>query len=72
MSLNEVRSKLGFEPIEGGENHVIQLSYASLADVLSGKYVKNQNDTLDNKVKSKDSDLDNSNENNNDKNTEKK
>ena len=72
VSLNEVRSKLGFEPIEGGENHVIQLSYASLADVLSGKYVKNQNDTLDNKVKSKDSDLDNSNENNNDKNTEKK
>ncbi len=42
MSLNEVRGELGLEKVSGkeGDAHLIQLSYASLEDVASGKYIK--------------------------------
>ena len=51
LSYNEVRAKLGFEPMEGGDKHILQMSYASLDDILAGKLIKNQSDNLDNKVK---------------------
>lgn len=60
LSINEVRDKLGFEPItdeEGGNAHFIQISYGSVANVASGAYIKqnaqSQNQNIDNKVKDK-------------------
>ena len=60
LSINEVRDKLGFEPIsddEGGNAHFIQISYGSVANVASGAYIKqnaqSQNQNVDNKVKDK-------------------
>lgn len=60
LSINEVRDKLGFEPVpaeEGGDAHFIQISYGSVANVASGAYIKqnaqDQNQNIDNKVKAK-------------------
>lgn len=57
LSINDVRSKLGYEPIseeEGGNAHFIQISYGTTKNVVSGAYVKqtsqDQNQKLDNKV----------------------
>ena len=33
MTVNEVRRKLDFEPVEGGEEHYIQLNMTTLAGV---------------------------------------
>lgn len=51
LSYNEVRGKLGYEPMQDGDRHIIQLSYAGLDDVLAGKYVKDEQN--DNKVDTK-------------------
>lgn len=43
LSLNEVRDKLGFEPIpadEGGDAHFLQLSFGTVKDIANGVYVK--------------------------------
>lgn len=57
LSINDVRAKLGFEPIpgeEGGDAHFIQISYGTVKNVVDGVYVKQtaqtQNQKLDNKV----------------------
>ena len=61
LSINDVRSKLGFEPIsseEGGDAHFIQISYGTVQNVVEGAYIKQtaqtQQQTLDNKVSGKD------------------
>ena len=57
LSINDVRTKLGFEPLteeEGGNAHFIQISYGTVKNVVDGAYIKqtsqNQNQKLDNKV----------------------
>lgn len=57
LSVNDVRAKLGYEPIpaeEGGDAHFIQISYGTVKNVVDGVYVKQtaqtQNQKLDNKV----------------------
>lgn len=57
LSINDVRNKLGFEPIsneEGGDAHFIQISYGTVANVVSGAYIKqtsqDQTQKTDNKV----------------------
>lgn len=47
LSYNEIRSKLGYGAMEMGDEHIVQISYGSLKNVIEGKYTKNQ---LDNKV----------------------
>lgn len=54
LTPNEVREKLGYEPLEesvGGQTY-LQLSYGSLKDIAQGKYIKgtNQEKTTDNKL----------------------
>ena len=57
LTINDVRSKLGFEPSEevGSNNHWIQISYATVENVASGAYIKQTEQTqgqkVDNKVK---------------------
>lgn len=60
LSLNEVRAKLGFSPIEDGDKHYMQLSYTTTENINSGILTNNQQqvqlkdeEQLDNKVKSK-------------------
>ena len=57
LSINDVRTKLGFEPLteeEGGNAHFIQISYGTVKNVVDGAYIKqttqDQNQKLDNKV----------------------
>jgi HK97 family phage portal protein len=58
LTINDVRSKLGFEPSaeEGSDKHWIQISYATVENVASGAYIKqtaqSQGQQVDNKVKS--------------------
>lgn len=57
LSINEVRDKMGYSPIEEdyGNEHWIQISYASAEAIAEGKYIKGQdqgqNQQVDNKVK---------------------
>lgn len=57
LTINDVRSKLGFEPSaeEGADKHWIQISYATVENVASGAYIKqnsqDQGQKVDNKVK---------------------
>ena len=60
LSLNEVRAKLGFAPIEDGDKHYMQLSYTTTENINSGILTNNQqqvqlkdDEQLDNKVKGK-------------------
>jgi HK97 family phage portal protein len=57
LSINDVRNKLGYEPIpdeDGGNAHFIQISYGTIKNVVDGVYVKqtaqDQNQKNDNKV----------------------
>ena len=57
LCINDVRSKLGYEPLseeEGGNAHFIQISYGTVKNVVDGVYVKQtaqtQNQQIDNKV----------------------
>jgi HK97 family phage portal protein len=58
LTINDVRSKLGFEPSaeEGSDKHWIQISYATVENVAKGAYIKqtaqSQGQEVDNKVKS--------------------
>lgn len=68
LSINDVRSKLGFEPIsseEGGDAHFIQISYGTVQNVVEGAYIKQtaqtQQQTLDNKVSGKEEPKNNKN-----------
>ena len=60
LSINDVRSKLGFEPSaeEGSDKHWIQISYATVENVAKGAYIKqtaqSQGQNVDNKVKQDD------------------
>ena len=57
MSINEVRDKLGYSPIETeyGDQHWMQISYATAEAIASGQYIKGQDQgqsqQVDNKVK---------------------
>jgi HK97 family phage portal protein len=57
MSINEVRNKLGYSPVEEdyANQHWIQISYATADAIASGQYIKGQdqgqNQKVDNKVK---------------------
>jgi hypothetical protein len=55
--VNDVRSKLGFEPSEeaGSDKHWMQISYATIENIANGAYIKQTDQTqgqkVDNKVK---------------------
>lgn len=57
LSINEVRNKLGYSPVDGeyADQHWIQISYATADAIASGAYIKGQdqgqNQKVDNKVK---------------------
>lgn len=57
LTINDVRSKLGFEPSaeEGSDKHWMQISYATIGNIASGAYIKqagqSQGQDVDNKVK---------------------
>lgn len=57
VTINDVRSKLGFEPSaeEGSDKHWLQISYATIENIASGAYIKQtdqaQSQKVDNKVK---------------------
>jgi HK97 family phage portal protein len=57
MSINEVRNKLGYSPVDAdyANQHWIQISYATADAIASGQYIKGQdqgqNQKIDNKVK---------------------
>ena len=57
MSINEVRNKLGYSPVDAdyANQHWIQISYATADAIASGAYIKGQdqgqNQNVDNKVK---------------------
>ena len=57
LTINDVRSKLGFEPSEeeGSDRHWMQISYATIENIASGAYIKQTSQTqgqqVDNKVK---------------------
>ena len=59
VSINEVRDKLGFGPVDGdyADQHWFQISYATADAIAEGKYIKGQDQTqkqeVDNKVKEK-------------------
>lgn len=59
MSVNEVRDKLGYEPVEGdfANTHWIQISYGNAEQISQGAYIKqtaqDQNQNIDNKVTEK-------------------
>jgi HK97 family phage portal protein len=57
LSINDVRNKMGYEPIpteDGGDAHFIQISYGTVKNVVEGNYIKqtdqDQNQKVDNKV----------------------
>lgn len=56
VTVNDVRSKLGYEPSneEGADKHWMQISYATIENIASGAYIKQteqtQNQKNDNKV----------------------
>ena len=61
LSINDVRNKLGYEPLteeEGGNAHFIQISYGTVKNVVDGSYIKqtsqDQNQKVDNKVSEED------------------
>lgn len=60
LTINDVRSKLGFEPSEeeGSDKHWMQISYATIENIANGAYIKqteqSQGQNVDNKVKSED------------------
>lgn len=57
LSINDVRSRLGFEPSEevGSDKHWMQISYATIENIAEGAYIKQTEQTqgqkVDNKVK---------------------
>lgn len=57
MSINEVRDKMGYSPVEEeyADKHWLQISYAAADAIAEGKYIKGQdqgqNQNVDNKVK---------------------
>lgn len=57
LSINDIRKQLGFPVLKGAEGdcHWLQISYASAADIAEGKFIKqdnqSQNQKVDNKVK---------------------
>lgn len=57
LTINDVRSKLGFEPSEevGSDRHWMQISYATIENIANGAYIKQTEQTqgqkIDNKVK---------------------
>lgn len=58
LSLNEVRNKLGFSSIEGGDKHYMQLSYTTTEMINDGslsnnqeQIQKSQDEQIDNNVK---------------------
>ena len=57
LSINEVRNKLGYSPVDGdyADQHWIQISYATADAIASGAYIKGQDQAqgqkVDNKVK---------------------
>lgn len=57
LSINDVRSRLGFEPSEedGSDKHWMQISYATIENIANGAYIKQTDQTqgqkVDNKVK---------------------
>ena len=57
VTVNDVRSRLGFEPSEelGADKHWMQISYATIENIASGAYIKQNDQTqgqkVDNKVK---------------------
>lgn len=57
LTVNDVRSKLGFEPSEeaGSDKHWMQISYATIENIANGAYIKqtdqSQGQKVDNKVK---------------------
>lgn len=60
MSINEVRDKLGYSPVEDekvGNSHFIQVSYGTVKDVVEGNFIKQQaqnpNTKQDNKLNAK-------------------
>ena len=56
LSPNEARTQLGLEPIEGGDNYFMQLSYTTTNNIINGAFMHNnnqeqtQNQKVDNKV----------------------
>lgn len=52
MSQNEVRDKLGLEPVENGDKYFMQLSYTTTDNIISGLLTNKQvqNQQVDNKV----------------------
>lgn len=55
MSINEVRNKLGYSPVEEdyANQHWIQISYATAEAIASGQYIKGQDQGQDQKVDNK-------------------
>lgn len=57
VTINDVRSKLGYEPSQevGADKHWMQISYATIENIASGAYIKQNDQTqgqkVDNKVK---------------------
>lgn len=60
LSLNEVREKMGYGPIENGDEHFMQLSYSTIKNIASGALIngqsqgqseQSQDNKIDNKVK---------------------
>lgn len=56
MSQNEVRERLGLEPVENGDKYFMQLSYTTTDNIISGLLTnkQTQNQQVDNKVVEKD------------------
>lgn len=68
LSINDIRSRLGYEPIAdelGGNAHFIQISYGTVQNVVDGAYIKQtaqtQNQQIDNKLTGKTDDEENKN-----------
>lgn len=77
LSINDARSRMGYEPIpteEGGDAHFIQISYGTVKNVVDGAYVKQtaqgQNQKVDNKVLVEEKESKKINKNNKKKNIE--
>lgn len=75
LSINDVRNKLGYEPLaeeEGGNAHFIQISYGTVKNVVDGAYIKqttqDQNQEVDNKIQTEDEPDKNNTKNEIDKN----
>lgn len=53
FSINDVRKRLGVAPVpeeEGGDMHILQLSYANMKDIYEGNYIKENAQTQTQKV----------------------